>query len=921
MELLARSDVFFGSGMIKQTLNAILRPEQASGLVSELLKMEQKVSLEVQSCEASRSARTGKKIDERIESLLTRLNELSLPLTRIDEGVAELLEKMEKRELEKMMDFISSEQFGKGHAAIKDKRTKYTGDWLMNHEGFLDWQAIASSSTLLCLKGTVGTGKTYLTSRVIDHVKERFETSAHDEGFAYFYCNRSGPSMQDPLVILRSFVRQLSYRACDYERIQSSLIRRELILESLNLYSKTTIILDALDESDIRSYNLAEILIDMMEKAEKPVKIFISSRPDRGYLKAFEATCTITVDSSSQQGDIEKFLHEQLYSKPFFLQQREEIRIMIEETFRLHNGGMFRWVYLRVQHLRKCISDDAIKAWAETVPPDLMKAYDQLWKDMNKDHGRHDMALAERAIKWVLCSLEPLRSDVFLEAIRYAFDGDAMDLLTIDKEWRVWMLPHASVAEYFESRGMILGECDVFAAVTSLHYLMTFDWKPIRSRYQLGITFEEYVAYRWVEHVQRYDRWLGSTEGAEADPKLVATLKRFLGSPGESSDYYREELKPENMALFVVCRYGVYYTLRDWWDKGQINEEMALKENNGYVNSLAVAVESGCMPICRYLASVMDVNNPLAEGHQEAFRRALKKEDREMMSFLVVEAKVDVNYCYDGYEETAAQYVAAYRPDMLRWFVGQGWVDVNREGGKRWGTALIAAANIGSRSLESVEILLDAGADVNAAVECGKYGTALVAAVMASPDENYTKMIRALLDRGADANQPLKVGRDGSALEALLLYARGNRVYREGLDLLLEAGADPAIVFDRGEHGSALAAAACYGEKDFLEDMIDVTGEQRAIECLGQSRRPSGMRFVRKEDIENWKRGRAETRAYLTDQVGVDKETLYKIGLGDVKLEGMGYIWDVYVIFDDSLLYDHQPELSPDTEPPTVDSC
>lgn len=154
MELLARSDVLFGRDMIKQTLNAILHPHQASGLVSDLLKKEQKVSLEVQACEASRNSKAGEKLDKEVEVLLNSLNRQSLPLTRVDKGVAKLLEKVEEDQLERLMEFISSEQFGKGHATIKDTRVKNTGDWLINHEGFRDWQAISSSSTLLCLKGT-----------------------------------------------------------------------------------------------------------------------------------------------------------------------------------------------------------------------------------------------------------------------------------------------------------------------------------------------------------------------------------------------------------------------------------------------------------------------------------------------------------------------------------------------------------------------------------------------------------------------------------------------------------------------------------------------------------------------------------------------------------------------------------------------
>lgn len=163
--------------------------------------------------------------------------------------------------------------------------------------------------------------------------------------------------MLDPLIVLRSFVRQLSYKAYHYDRIQTSVIQKcelakqegrdlsykdckELILISLNLYPKTTLILDALDESEISTYNLAEILIELMEKATKPVKVFISSRPDREYLKVLEDRYIITVNSDNQQCDIEKFLHETLYSQLFFNRRQAEIQEIIKETFRSQNGGM-----------------------------------------------------------------------------------------------------------------------------------------------------------------------------------------------------------------------------------------------------------------------------------------------------------------------------------------------------------------------------------------------------------------------------------------------------------------------------------------------------------------------------------------------------------------------------------------------------
>lgn len=164
IQLLAQSGTLFESGIVRQTLNTILRPEQAAGLISDLLEKERMLSYEVQSYEALRNEEATKQIDEGLRNVLAKLDVISSPLTRIDGGVAKLLENVNDYQLEKIMDFISSEQFGRGHATIKDTRIKNTGDWLINHESFQDWQCIASSSTLLCLQGT---GRLLLVQRLI----------------------------------------------------------------------------------------------------------------------------------------------------------------------------------------------------------------------------------------------------------------------------------------------------------------------------------------------------------------------------------------------------------------------------------------------------------------------------------------------------------------------------------------------------------------------------------------------------------------------------------------------------------------------------------------------------------------------------------------------------------------------------------
>lgn len=526
----------------------------------------------------------------------------------------------------------------------------------------------------------------------------------------------------------------------------------------------------------------------------------------------------------------------------------------------------------------------------------MTEAYKQLW-DVIEERDESDVALAERAIKWVLCSIRPLKSEQLLEAIQYTIEESTVvkkekqsrqeilslcqDFLTIDEKRGVWMLPHASVAEYFESRGWTGCKCDAFAAKICLGFL---------ENNRLGTnedTFAYYVDNIWHEHVKRYDDWLGLKKDEEADPSVATALKRFLGSPNESSDSYRKwllnnsyhkDLHPSNMALFAMCKYGFYHTLRDWWLEGKITQEMALQKNGRGQNSLTITAGGGCMLICRYLVGLIDGMYADVGRHANALVLALDGDNDDILKMLVREADADVNFA-DGQERTAAQFAAIYRPEMLQWMVGQGLVDLEKENesGCGYGNVLIAAAR--ERNIESVRILLGAGAKVNAAVQNGRYGSALVAVAARCHSERDVETARLLLDSGAEPNLPLKGGRYGNALEAVVRVPWQSESRRELQHMLLEAGADPTAVFDRGEHRSALAAAAFYGHKDLLKAMIDRVGADKAIHVLCQSRHPDSRKFRDQAEVERWK----DTAAYLANEVGASKDVLRGIGLWDVE--------------------------------------
>jgi len=203
-----------------------------------------------------------------------------------------------------------------------------------------------------------GTGKTYLTSRVIDEIRGALKSNPNHEGLAFFYCNRNETERQEPLSVLRSFVRQLSTIIKDENSIQRRLKKfyietrlkaseptigdcKELLLEFINLYPKTTIILDALDECDKHKRGvLIEIFDSFLARASRPVKIFISSRPDGDIKDRFKSQANIEIQAADNHDDISRFVESEITKHPRWNKISLKLQEQVVETLQKGSQGM-----------------------------------------------------------------------------------------------------------------------------------------------------------------------------------------------------------------------------------------------------------------------------------------------------------------------------------------------------------------------------------------------------------------------------------------------------------------------------------------------------------------------------------------------------------------------------------------------------
>ncbi|KAL6704775.1 hypothetical protein ACN47E_007696 [Coniothyrium glycines] len=482
LEFLAFVDGEMKRKNFSRFLDALVEPGQGEQRVSEIRNLEQELYLATQACAV--------KAREEHQILLRSMD---APLRRVDDNVTTVLKQLQSTERDMCMDYISTVPVGVYHKERCERRTRDTCEWLTGHPSFLKWEDLAYSSAFW-LQGNMGTGKSFLSSKVIDRYLADEEdplSQKHDEGFAYFYCSSSDQTRQTMESILRSYIRQLSEVPSHPERVHEtaydlyktkgqiqhaiSVKEWESTLEKMiNSYPRTTLVLDALDECDEGTRRqFLELLERLFQNCSHPLKVFIASRPEtdiRTYFKSFKNPGTlVAISTSDNSGDIEKFITDQINKnsvlwKDITLQTKE----LVKSTLIGQSGGMFRWTYLQWEQLKSLKLGLEIRKRLERLPKGLTEAYDEIMNRYDPDSTK--LILIQRAARWVICARQALDSTVLLAAIglesdrvdENPFDKSELTAQTLedvcrhmivkDSKLGVWSFPHASVREYFMAK-------------------------------------------------------------------------------------------------------------------------------------------------------------------------------------------------------------------------------------------------------------------------------------------------------------------------------------------------------------------------------------------------------------------------------------------------------------------------------------
>ncbi|BCS19896.1 uncharacterized protein APUU_20328A [Aspergillus puulaauensis] len=790
---------------------------------------------------------------EQFEMITSKINalheELHTSSSFYKAGTSSLFEAFcHDHQSDRILSWLSPSDPSSNLSEAKEIRCEQTGSWLLDDHKFRSW--ISRSRKALCLEGMPGSGKTILSSKVLDHLRAELAENQEDGRVALsFFFDFKSPNQQSLDDLLRSLAMQLYIHHAPTRPILHKLHNlsahqrpttdslKATVRQMLVLNQQAYVVIDALDECKTRS-ELLLFLERLADSRERNVRLLVTTRKDKEIQSSLEQWLSkddiIHVDNKNIAADIREYAAWRLREDPHFGRWRADYSLQnaITEKITQKADGMFRWAACQMDRLSRCLHRRAIQEVLSSMPDTLGETYTQILTQ-NKEHRRD----AIRILQFLTFSDQPLTVAEMVDAIVVEPDGkipfDPELRLSIPEEVasicpslvsivaktdkQIVQLAHLSVKEYLTSDGIpaefreSFEELNALATLTQvcLAYLSHLDDKISVDEIDRKYPFARFAARKWMEFA------MVSEERSDVRSGIV----QFFRSP-QSYRTWRRLFNPEapwvteasdlgdatTVALYDASLGGLWRTVMALSSKDQYVDI----EGGMYGSALQAASSRGHVMIAGVLLDDGARVNPADTGIYGCPLHAAAAEGHAELVSVLIRRGAATDRQIPGYGTALQVASAAGHTVVVDVLLEQG-AAVNAVGG-RYGTALQAACSEGH--VEVVEMLLADGADVNCS---GKiFHTTL---------EKSSNGSRYAPGRSGGGTRRDSFGNfrgpavDSGPLRNTALQAACFRGHKRIVEILLAHGAD--IHASGGQYGDALQTAINQGHDDVRKLLLE----------------------------------------------------------------------------------------------------
>lgn len=254
--------------------------------------------------------------------------------------------KLQRDEDLQILNWLTPINYGTQHSDLFQRRQPGTCQWLLDSAEYQSWLNIGKQ-TLFC-PGIPGTGKTILTSVVVDHLITRFQND-QTVSIVYIYCSFQRKDEQKYDNLLASLLKQLAQSQNPLPKAIRDLYNRHrkkrtcpssdeisrLVRTVASLFSRVFVVVDALDEYQASDGCRESFISELFNlQTHSTTSIFATSRFVPEVTSKFDK-CTI-LEIRANDDDVKRYLEVHMKGLPSFAQLdrqlQEEVKTGISEA-------------------------------------------------------------------------------------------------------------------------------------------------------------------------------------------------------------------------------------------------------------------------------------------------------------------------------------------------------------------------------------------------------------------------------------------------------------------------------------------------------------------------------------------------------------------------------------------------------------
>ncbi|KAF9892568.1 hypothetical protein FE257_000970 [Aspergillus nanangensis] len=732
-------------------------------------------------------------------------------------------------EEESQIAWVSTAPFSSRQRELQKKRTRYTGNWLLESKDYLEWKY--NPGSLLWLPGISGCGKSVLCSTVIRDIEE--ECQSDDAKYlAYWYFQFGDEKTQSVDSMTRSLIRQLSrspllpsvikiWNEHHLKGSQPDSQAISILLDDVvsSIPGNVYLIFDALDECPVNAYSkerrsLLSLLTGLLERHRNKIHILATSRAEQDIKEELEVFSKIDLEARLAD-DVKSFVKTSIAEAPL-KKFNENIKGLIQEKLLSSKERRFRWAELQIAEIEKCHREKDVVAALNAIPQTLEASYLKILNAL----GPRDAPLARDILMAICTSSIALDLEAVAAIVGLDFPESILEICTtslVSEFDGIIRVAHFSVQEFLivDENNEHHHDCQ-FSTMDGHRFLATrtvdclLEQQTVHlSRKELDeVPFFKYAAKHWHTHMALL------TDSDPARSGLQAKIDRLFTEHNiyiNWAPYWVDELyfwNEKDMGLVEKCqrpiqmasKLGLAQTVEELMNQGADADDV--NRGNGQ-RALQVASHQGHGKTVQILLDRgADINTASGPFSLTPLQEA-SIEGHEDIARMLLDRGADVNLGGQGYGSALGAAAAKGHETITELLLDQGANVITQQA---LDGALQSASSHGHGNI--VQMLLDHGADIEA--QKGGLGSPLILAA----GEGDEKTVHILLDGGANVHaRPREFGH--TALHFASLCGNENIV-----QILLDRGAD--VNAQKGKsHRTALHYASSEGHERVVQVLLD----------------------------------------------------------------------------------------------------